>query len=76
MRRLHPICGIDVSGMNWAKWLSVSKLPIHDARIVIAGLYRSTDMGIDPERPKSVIQIESDQFREREAIGERCGGHG
>lgn len=31
-------------------------------------------MGVDPERPKCVIEIEGDQFRQWQAISERGGG--
>jgi hypothetical protein len=31
---------------------------------------------VDPEGPECIVQIEGDQFREGQAVGESCGGHG
>ena len=47
-------------------------LPIHTARIVIAGLHRRADVRIDPEWPKGIIQVKRNEFREGKAIVE-CG---
>lgn len=50
---------------------------IHAAGVVVLCFHGRADMRVNPERPESVVQIERDEFREREAVckGRRqCGG--
>lgn len=51
-------------------------VPIHAARVVVLCLHRGAHMGVNPEWPERVVQVESNEFGEREAVceGRRCGG--
>lgn len=51
-------------------------IPIYNARVIVAGLDRRTDMCVDPERPEGIVQVECDQFGKWQAVGEGRGGHG
>ena len=51
-------------------------VPVYGTGVVIAWLDGCADMCVNPERPQRVVQVESDQLWEWEAIGEGFGGHG
>lgn len=51
-------------------------VPVYGTGVIVACLDRGADMCVDPERPQGVVQVESDQFWEWEAVGECFGGHG
>lgn len=50
-------------------------VPVNGTGVVVPWLDRGADMCVDPERPQGVVQVESDQFWEWEAVGEGFGGH-
>ena len=50
-------------------------LPVDNARVVIARLDRGAAVGVNPEGPKGVVQVECHQLGQGQTIGEGRGGH-
>jgi hypothetical protein len=49
---------------------------IYASRIIVARLDRSGDVGVDPERPQCVIQVEDKDLRQEQPIVEGGWGGG
>ncbi len=51
-------------------------MPVDGPTTVVARFERRRDVRVDPEGPECVVEVEDEEFREREGVGESLGGWG